>query len=91
MSGCQEIDVERYLVKRVRAMGGQCFQWVSPRHAVVPDRIGVLPQGQVFFVEVKRPGDKPTKLEIQTLEVLTGLGCRAVWLDSKEAVDEFLT
>ena len=52
MSGCQEIDVERYLVKRVKALGGQCFKWVSPGHAGVPDRIGVLPQGQVFFVEV---------------------------------------
>ena len=91
MSGCQEIDVERYLVKRVKAMGGQCFKWVSPGHAGVPDRIGVLPQGEVFFVEVKRPGAKPSKLQLHTLEVLKKLGCRAAWLDSKEAVDEFLT
>jgi len=83
-----ERDVEQYLVKRVKALGGECFKWVSPGRVGVPDRIVVLPGGQIMFIEVKRPGAKPTKLQIHTLQMLGRLGCRANWLDSKEAVDD---
>lgn len=84
-----EKDVERYLAKRVKALGGLCWKWVSPGHSGVPDRIVVLPQGKVYFIELKRPGGVPTPLQRLTLAQLTALGCRATWLDSKEAVDAF--
>lgn len=85
-----ERDVERHLVKRVAAMGGRCFKWVSPGHAGVPDRIVILPGGRVAFIELKRPGLKPRPLQRAMLNVLNGLGCRTACLDSREAVDEFL-
>jgi hypothetical protein len=86
-----EKDVERYLVKSVKDLGGACFKWVSPGHAGVPDRVVIRPGGRVAFVEVKRPGQKPTKLQLHVLEQLRQLGCQAVWVDSKEAVDAFLS
>lgn len=86
-----EKDVERYLVKSVRDLGGACFKWVSPGHVGVPDRVVIRPGGRVAFVEVKRPGQKPTKLQMHVLELLRQLGCQAVWVDSKEAVDAFLS
>jgi hypothetical protein len=84
-----EKDVERYLIRRVQARGGLCWKWVSPGRAGVPDRIVVLPPGQVMFVEVKRPGQQPTSLQRHVLDVLANLGCRVAWVDSKEAVDAF--
>jgi len=86
-----ERDVERYLVERVRALGGQCFKWVSPGHAGVPDRIVVLPRGRISFIEVKKPGSVPSRLQRHTLESLQRLGCRAVCLDSRESIDDFLS
>lgn len=93
-SGCLvlmlEKDIERYLVKRVKALGGLCLKWVSPGHAGVPDRIVLLPMGRVAFLEIKAPGKKPTALQLYVLGQLAGLGCEVGWVDSKEAVDAFL-
>jgi hypothetical protein len=87
----REKDLERYLVRRVASLGGVCWKWVSPSHAGVPDRIVVLPLGRVAFVEVKRPGQRPTALQQQVMGVLSALGCRVGWVDSQEAVDAFLS
>ena len=85
-----EKDIERYLVKRVKELGGVCFKWVSPGRAGVPDRIVLLPQGHVSFLELKRPGAKPSRLQLHVLGRLEQLGFKAGWADNKEAVDAFL-
>ncbi len=86
-----ERDIERHLVKRVKQHGGLCLKFSSPGRAGVPDRIVVLAAGRVLFIEVKRPGARPTKLQLHMLTVLKDLGCEVNWIDSKEAVDEIFT
>lgn len=86
-----EKDMERYLINRVKQRGGICLKFVSPGRAGVPDRIIVLPSGRVYFVEVKRPGEKPTNLQLNMLKELKSLGCEALWIDNKEAVDGIFT
>lgn len=70
----READIEEYLVKQVKAKGGQIrkVKWVGRRSA--PDRVIMLPADSVFeqdiliyhrfskaiWVEVKRPGKKAT-------------------------------
>lgn len=85
-----ERHVERYLVSRVEALGGLCLKWVSPGTAGVPDRIVFLPGGRISFVEVKRPGQAPTRLQRHVLAQLEQLGCQTAWVDSKESVRELL-
>ena len=85
-----EKDIERYLVQRVKKLGGVCFKWVSPGHAGVPDRIVLLPEGRIVFLELKRPGCKPSKLQLHVLTQLERMGCQAGWADSQEAIDAFL-
>lgn len=55
-----ERDIERYLVKRVKELGGEVrkVQWVGQRNA--PDRVVMLPMGHwkygvSVWVEVKNP------------------------------------
>lgn len=43
--------VEKYLIKRIIQLGGQCHKWTGTRFC--PDRIVILPSGKVWFVEVK--------------------------------------
>jgi hypothetical protein len=86
-----EKQVERYLVNEVNRRGGLCMKFVSPGNAGVPDRIIVLPGGKVGFVEVKRPGGVIRPLQQYMLGKLERLGCEVAVLDSREAVDEFLT
>ena len=48
-----ESEIEKYLVKRVKQIGGKAYKFTSPAHRGVPDRILVLPRGHVIFCEVK--------------------------------------
>lgn len=50
----REIDLERYLVKRVREKDGECLKLVLLNLIGFPDRTILMPNGCVAFVEVKR-------------------------------------
>ena len=85
-----EKEIEKYLVQRVKAVGGKAYKWVSPGNDGVPDRIVFWPNGQVDLVELKAPGKKPTALQLSKHKELEDLG-QTVWVaDSKEAVDRFI-
>lgn len=85
----QEKDIEKYLVKRVKEMGGKAYKWVSPGNDGVPDRI-VFFQGVTVLVELKASGKKPTPLQIAKHKELAKLGQKVLVLDSKESVDCFV-
>jgi hypothetical protein len=81
-----EKTIEAYLVKRVKAMGGQCYKFVSPQNRGVCDRIVVLP-GRVVFVEVKQPKGKLTELQKRFEDTITGYGLEYMCIWDKEDVD----
>ena len=85
-----EKELEAYLIKRVKALGGRSYKWVSPGNVGVPDRIIVLPKGRTIFVELKQPGKKPTAVQRVVMKQLQDLGAAVHWTDSKEGVDEIL-
>jgi hypothetical protein len=58
MKRLRESEIEHHLVKRVERIGGICFKFVSPGRVGVPDRLVVLPGGEVIWVELKSPGGK---------------------------------
>lgn len=49
----RESKIERYLVKRVKEIGGMCIKITSPGLVGMPDRLVLLPDGAAFFVELK--------------------------------------
>ena len=55
----REKQIEQKLVKAVKAEGGMCPKLVSPGTDGMPDRMVLLPQAHIGFVEVKAPGQKP--------------------------------
>lgn len=93
----RERDIERYLVKRVKALGGEVrkVQWIGRRGA--PDRV-VMCKGRVFvhdlgddaWVEVKTTGEKPEPHQLREHERMRAMGQRVVVIDSIEAVDALL-
>lgn len=85
-----EKTVETYLVDRVRAAGGDAYKFSSPARVSVPDRIVVFPLARIYFVEVKRPGGKPTRGQLREHERLRALGCDVRVIDSREGVDAFV-
>ena len=53
-----EKSIEARLGEMLRAQGCLYYKFVSPGNAGVPDRIVVCPDGEVWFVELKRPSGR---------------------------------
>lgn len=85
-----EREIEKYFVKRIEAIGGVAYKFVSPNNRGVYDRVVLLPDGVVWFVELKSPKGKLSKLQERFRDKVTDLGHRNAVLYSKDAVDNFI-
>lgn len=85
----RESKVETYLVERVEAEGGlvRKLKWVGRLGA--PDRLVLFP-GEVLFVEVKAPGEKPRASQVREHARLRSFGAKVYTLDTYEQVDNFI-
>jgi len=86
-----EKDVESYLVRKCRAEGWMCEKFTSPNRRAVPDRMVSTSLRQVFFVECKAPGKKPTDAQKRDHERRGNLGHVVTIVDSKESADKFIS
>ena len=86
----REKDLERRMVRTVKNMGGLAPKFVSPGLAGVPDRLVLLPEGKIAFVEMKAPGKKPTSLQRLRHRQLRDLGFRVAVIDSEEKIGGML-
>ena len=84
-----EKHIEAYLVKRVKALGGIAYKWRG--HGGAADRIIVLPDGTVWFVEVKTIGGRLSALQKVFAADMARLKQKYTVLWTKEQVDEFTT
>ena len=62
-----EKRVERLLVEVVKRFGGMCLKFVSPGTSGVPDRVVILPDGKIIFVELKTDVGKLSKIQEHTI------------------------
>lgn len=85
-----ERDIEKALVKRVKAAGGEVRKVQWPGRAGAPDRVVMLP-GQLVWVELKRPGAKPRLQQLLEHERMRRMGQTVLVIDSLEAIEEVLT
>lgn len=86
-----EKDIERLLVKKVKASGGLCIKLISDYANGLPDRMCLLPGGKIVFVELKSTGQKPRKIQKYMHSVLRGLGFRVEVIDTLAGVENFMT
>ena len=84
----REKTLERHLAQAVKKSGGIALKFVSPGTAGVPDRLVLLPDGKICFVEMKAPGKKPTALQRLRHGQLRDLGFRVYVVDSMEGIRE---
>ena len=87
-----EKDIENWLNKQIEQMGGLAFKFVSPGNPGVPDRIYILPNGEVWFVELKQQLGKVANIQKWQRQRLIGLGCNYRLVkgmdDAKKYVEE---
>ena len=86
----REKTVEQKLVKAVKNRGGICPKLVCPGFDGMPDRLVLLPDGNVGFVEVKAPGQKPRPLQVSRHKLLMSLGFQVFTLDDITAIPRTL-
>ena len=86
----REREIEEKLRVESQKRGGLAMKFVSPGLVGVPDRIVLLPQGKLGFVELKAPGEKPRKIQGRRIEQLKKLGVLVYVLDDKEKIGEIL-
>ena len=87
----RESFIEEKLTKAVRQNGGICWKFTSPGTAGVPDRIILMPEGRIAFVEVKAPGEKPRPLQLSRHRLLRRLGFKVYVLDALEDIEKIIS
>lgn len=84
-----ERDVEKHFVKMVKAVGGEVrkVKWIGRNGA--PDRRVMLPSWPPFWIEFKRPGEKPDDHQYREHARMRALGETVRIFDTIEQIDKF--
>lgn len=82
--------IESRLRQEAKKRGGMALKFVSPGMDGVPDRIVLLPDGKMAFVELKAPGKTPRALQEKRIRQLRKLGFPVYVLDSTERIGGIL-
>ena len=83
----RERDVERQLIRRVKAAGGEVrrVQWIGRRGA--PDRLVLPPDKGPLFVELKAPGGRISRLQDVEHRRLRAAGCNVMVIWKVEQIE----
>jgi len=82
-----EEKIEKRFCDLAKMHGAKCLKLSIISRRGYPDRVLLYPGGRVEFVELKRPGKKPRKLQEKRLRELRDLGFTAEYLDTLELVE----
>lgn len=89
-----EKTIENKVITYAKEKGFLAYKFTSPSNRSVPDRILISPTGTISFIEFKRKGKLPTKLQQHTIEALINRGVRVQIVDDislgKEIIDEWI-
>ena len=86
----REKKIEQQLVKEVKDIGGIALKIVSPGFDGMPDRLILLPNRKIAFVEVKAPGKTLRPLQEKRKRKLEALGFLVFCLDNLEQIGGIL-
>lgn len=85
-----ESNIEKRLVRGVRQLGGEAYKFISPGRSGVPDRIVILPEGQILFAELKTETGRLSPAQLRQVTRMRELGARVVVLYGMDDVTRFL-
>lgn len=85
-----EKKIENKLTMMVKKAGGIAVKFVSPSLAGIPDRLVLLPDGLIAFVELKAPGKSPRPLQLSRHRLLRSLGFKVYVIDDMNQIEKML-
>jgi len=89
MGMSRESHIEQYFVWTVERMGGTAYKFSSRNHRGVSDRIACLPDGSVWFVELKAPTGRLSPLQKLFAARMKDLKQNYTTLWTKTEIDEW--
>lgn len=69
----REKDIENWIRRQIKNMGGTFMKFVSPGNNGVPDRIAIMPGGYIWFVELKTDTGELTPIQTWKIEQMKKL------------------
>lgn len=81
--------LEKKLTEKVGDMGGLALKFASAVFTAMPDRIVLMPNGRLWFVETKSKGEVPKPRQRLVHSQLRGLGFEVRVTDTAEKLHEF--
>lgn len=85
-----EKEIERKLTEAVKRIGGKAYKFISPGNDGVPDRLIVMPEGRIIFVELKTETGKLSIRQELQLKKLSSLGAECWVLYGEAEVTAFV-
>ncbi len=82
----REKAIEKKLVMAAKRRGGMAVKFTSPGMNGMPDRLVLLPDGRMGFVELKAPQKKPRLAQELRMRQLRRLGFYAVVIDGVDQI-----
>ena len=82
----REKTLEQKFRAAVKTAGGLAVKFTSPGFDGVPDRLALLPDGKMAFVEVKAPSEKPRPLQLSRHRLLRRLGFKVYVLNDESQI-----
>lgn len=87
-----EKEIEKYFVWTVETLGGRTYKFKSPTQRGVADRIACMPNGDTWFVELKRPkGGRLAPLQQMFCDDVQKLNQKYALLTNKQEIDTWAT
>ena len=85
-----ESKLEAKLKRKVEALGGKCYKWVSPGTRGIPDRLIIMPDGGIHFVETKwgKNGLSPQQKLIQ--KIFNSFGLKVHVIATEDQLNNFI-
>lgn len=88
--GNPESRIERKLCEGVRRLGGRAYKLISPGCVGLPDRLVCLPDGTVFFTELKTEKGRLSPKQRRRVDELSKMRQRVRVLYGENDVEDFL-
>lgn len=85
-----EKALERKFSNEIIALGGRSYKLSAIYVAGLPDRMALLPNGVMFFAEIKSTGKKPTPIQKLIHKRLRALGFAVYVIDSLESLSDVI-
>jgi hypothetical protein len=87
----KEAKLEKAIGDFARSNGCLYYKFSSPSNRGVPDRIIIAPTGKILFLEIKAPGEIPTKLQGREMHRINSNNANADWVDNIEKAKQLIS